>query len=75
MTLLPAEALQFDAQNRAYVLKRGGNAYTETYVETGITDGASVEILSGVASGETVYYTPSADDALMMMRMGGGARP
>jgi HlyD family secretion protein len=71
--LLAVDALQFDAQNRAYVLTRSGNGeYVETYVQTGINDGVNVEITSGLASGATVYYTaaPNTDAAAPMM--GGG---
>ena len=74
VTLLSVDALQFDDQNRAYVLTRSGNGeYIETYVQTGINDGVSVEITSGLASGTAVYYTaaPSTDMAMPMM---GGER-
>ncbi|MEA5015041.1 MAG: HlyD family efflux transporter periplasmic adaptor subunit [Candidatus Limiplasma sp.] len=72
VTLLSVDALQFDAQNRAYVLTRSSNGeYVETYVQTGINDGSSVEITSGLASGTTVYYTAALSMDMAMPMMGG----
>ncbi len=70
--LLKMDALQFDTQNRAYVLtKNADGEYVETHVETGISDGSNVQILSGLTAGQTVYYE-SFDLMEMMMAMRGG---
>ena len=75
VTLLPVEAIQFDAQNRAYVRTNAGKgAYVATYVETGINDGASVEIVSGIASGTTVYYKDASGTTAAALPMMGGKR-
>ena len=74
--LLKAEALQFDEQNLPFVLvSDGSKGHKRVYVETGVNNGTDVQITKGLASGETVYYTPTVTDLrLMMMRMGGGMR-
>ena len=74
VTLLKVDALQFSEDNRAYALVKGADGnYVPRFVETGINDGANVEIRSGLASGETVYYAPGETDMMsMMMQMRGG---
>lgn len=73
VTLLPVDALQFDAKNQAFVLTRSGNGeYIETYIQTGINDGGNVEITSGLASGTTVYYSAAPSMEMPMPMMGGG---
>ncbi|KGK83918.1 RND transporter [Desulfosporosinus sp. HMP52] len=58
---LPITAVQFDENNKPYVLKKDESG-TETRAEitTGINDGIVVEVKSGLESGETVYYTKTA---------------
>lgn len=71
--LLKMDALQFDEKNRPYVLtKNAEGGYDATYVETGITDGADVQILSGLQDGQTVYYAAGIDMAALMAAMRGG---
>ncbi len=71
--LLKADAIQFDKLNRAYVLTKDAEGrYTETYVETGISDGVNVQILSGLTGGQTVYYPDNGLYDMMMMPMRGG---
>lgn len=56
VTRLDVGALTFREDGSAYVLKadsQGG--YGEQLVETGLSDGMKVEIISGVEPGETVY--------------------
>ncbi len=79
VVLLNMDAVQFDAQNKAYVLTRGtSEEYATQYIETGISDGSFIEVTSGLKSGATVYYKPTATEASMMMGgmggMGGGMR-
>ncbi len=71
--LLKVDALQFDEQNQTYVLtKNADGEYDKTYVETGINDGSTVQILSGLQDGQTVYYSAGIDIAALMQAMRGG---
>jgi len=55
---LPMNAIQFDENNRPYVLKKSEkDIAVKTEVETGINDGIIVEIKSGVSDGESILYT------------------
>ena len=67
--IVSMDALQFDAYNQPYVTKMSGREYVQVPVTVGINDGTSVEILSGVSAGETVYIRRSMLD---MMGMTGG---
>ncbi len=62
---LPMKAIQFDDNNKPYVLKRDDkNAVVQTGITTGINDGTIVQVKSGVVSGETILYakvTPAED--------------
>lgn len=76
VTLLPAEALSFDASGRAYALTADAEGkHIETYVETGINDGVVVQITSGLSAGQTVYFVPKGGNDMMLLFMsrGGGA--
>ena len=56
VTTLDMAALAFDTQKKPYVLiKQADGAYSQTYVETGLSDGMTVEITSGLNAGDTVY--------------------
>lgn len=66
--LIPMEALQFTDHNEAYVLVKQGNEMVEKMVEVGINDGVTVEIISGVEEGETIYFM---NDLLYQMMTGG----
>ncbi|AKG34891.1 efflux RND transporter periplasmic adaptor subunit [Paenibacillus durus] len=58
---LPMTAIQFDDNNQPYVLKKDQNgAEVKTEITTGINDGTSVEVKSGVANGETILYKKAA---------------
>lgn len=55
---IPANAVQ-EQGNRSFVytLKdESGNLSGETEIETGITDGSQIEVVSGLSEGDTVYY-------------------
>lgn len=55
---LPMEAVQFDNDNNPYVLEKGEKKKAiRTDITTGINDGTTVEVKSGVTSGETILYT------------------
>jgi len=61
---LPMKAIQFDDNNNPYVLKKGEkNAAVKTEITTGINDGTTVEIKSGVSSEETILYTKAVKAA------------
>ena len=57
--LLPVEAV-YDRGSRSYVClaldSKTGKPSAEVQVETGLSDGIQVEILSGVAEGQEVFY-------------------
>lgn len=54
---LPMTAIQFDGNNKPYVLKKDEKgAVVKTEINTGINDGTSVEVKSGVLKGETILY-------------------
>lgn len=58
---LPIKAILFDNDNNPYVLKQGDKALpVKTAVTTGLNDGTSVEIKSGVTNGETALFTGTA---------------
>lgn len=71
--LLKVDALQFDEENEVYVLtKNEEGEYVQTYVETGVNDGSTVQIVSGLSEGETVYYAAGIDIMALMQAMRGG---
>ncbi|MEL1135928.1 HlyD family efflux transporter periplasmic adaptor subunit [Desulfitobacterium sp. THU1] len=60
---LPMAAIQFDDQNKPFILKKDATgAAVKTEIATGINDGTIVEIKDGVASEETILY-PKATPA------------
>ena len=78
--LIPVNALQ-EKGNSTFVYTgtdEDGNPTGETEVETGLSDGSQVEIISGLKSGDTVYYlkAESSDSGFDMSQdmMGGFGR-
>jgi multidrug efflux pump subunit AcrA (membrane-fusion protein) len=60
--LVPAEAVSRQrGKQTVQVVASAGAAPEEREVETGINDGAKVEILKGLAEGETVVLNKAAD--------------
>jgi HlyD family secretion protein len=58
---LPMKAIQFDDDNQPYVFTKGEKDLpAKTSITTGINDGTTVEVKSGVKNGETVLYTSTA---------------
>ena len=54
---LSLDALSYDEYNRPYVYQKNAEGQlTAVQVETGISDGRNIQILSGVAEGDKVYY-------------------
>lgn len=73
--LLKVDALQFDENNQTYVLtQNSAGEYVQTYVTTGINDGTTVQILSGLYNGQIVYYSGGMDMMELMMQMRGRMR-
>lgn len=51
------DALSYDEYNRPYVYQKDAEGgYTAVPIETGVSDGKNIEVLSGLAEGDTVYY-------------------
>lgn len=56
VVILKADALSFDATNQAYVwMKNDAGELEQVYVETGVSNGNYVEIVSGLADGDEVF--------------------
>lgn len=55
-----ADALHYNDDNTAYVLVKNGDSQEVRGVETGVTDGNYVEILSGLEAEDIVLVAPSA---------------
>ena len=54
---LSLDALSYDEYNRPFVYQRDAEGQMKAVpVETGISDGRNIQILSGIAEGEQVYY-------------------
>ncbi|HPF87388.1 MAG TPA: HlyD family efflux transporter periplasmic adaptor subunit [Candidatus Limiplasma sp.] len=55
VAMLPMDALAFDGDQAYTLLKDAKGNYEEQYVETGLSDGVNVEIVSGLDIGDVVY--------------------
>lgn len=56
--ILPMKSIQFNDDNTPYVLLKGEkDEPVKTEITTGINDGTNIEIISGVRSGDTVFYS------------------
>ena len=65
--LLPMRALQ-QTGDTLFVYKsydEDGTLTEDTPVETGLSDGVNVEVISGVSEGETIYYINTEDNSLL----------
>ena len=70
---LPMTSIGFDDNNKPYVLKKGEKgAAVKTEITTGINDGTTVEVKSGVLKGETILYTKAKAAATGGMGFPGG---
>lgn len=70
---LPVDALQ-EKGNETYVytsVDGDGNLSGETEVETGLSDGDTVEITDGLSDGDTVYYEKTGNTTSASAGMGG----
>lgn len=69
---ISVKALAYDEYNKPYVLiKTPEGSMSVQYVETGISDGQNVEIVSGLSQGQAVYYLDTDVSRFFMM---GGSR-
>ena len=70
---LPMTVIQFDDTNRPYILKNGekGKA-VKTEITTGINDGSTVEVITGVSGGETILYEKASPAGGMRFGRGPG---
>ena len=72
------DSLSYDEYNKPFVYRRDSDGkYAAVYVQTGVSDGRNIQILSGLAEGETIYY--QSDDlarffAMRESMMGAGSR-
>lgn len=62
VTTLPMKVVQFDGQNKPYVLLPSEKGLpAKKYITTGINDGMVIEVKSGVAEGDTVMFTDNEE--------------
>ncbi len=78
--LIPLDALQErGAEQFVYIAGDGDGDNEQRAVETGLSDGTNVEILSGLSEGEQIVYTESisnqTDEQNAMPDIGGGSFP
>lgn len=66
---LDMAALSFDEEKKPYVLIKNGEAYEQRMLETGLSDGMKVEIVSGLAEGDTVYRKTGEEKAVTAMTL------
>lgn len=68
---LSLDALSYDEYNRPYVLQKDAEGHlTMVMVETGVSDGKNIEILSGLEEGAKVYYHSNDLARFFRMQMG-----
>jgi len=71
VTTLSMKAIKFDSQNKPYVLIPSEKGVpTKKYIQTGINDGTTVEIKSGVEAGDVVMISTINNSSAMMMHGG-----
>ncbi|HHY25501.1 MAG TPA: HlyD family efflux transporter periplasmic adaptor subunit [Desulfitobacterium dehalogenans] len=69
---LPMTAIQFDENNKPYVFKNGEkDTVVKADIETGINDGTTVEVKSGLVSEEKILYKKAAATTGMDFSRGG----
>ena len=72
------ESLSYDEYNKPFVYRKDSDGkYASVYVQTGVSDGRNIQITSGLAEGDTIYY--QSDDlarffAMRESMMGAGSR-
>lgn len=61
---LEMAALSFDEEKKPYVLVKNGEAYEKRTLETGLSDGMKVQIVSGLSEGDVVYRKTGEEKAV-----------
>jgi multidrug efflux pump subunit AcrA (membrane-fusion protein) len=67
---LPMSSIQFDGSNQSYVYMRDGKQVKKVDVTLGVNDGTTVEVQSGLKSGDTVLVPPTTSTAATGFGMG-----
>ena len=62
VTAVPVEAVRFDGDGNAYVVRVDGNSTENVTVTTGVSDADNVEITDGIKSGDIVRIERKAAD-------------
>lgn len=72
------ESLSYDEYNKPFVYRKDSDGkYASVYVQTGVSDGRNIQITSGLAEGDTIYYQSNDLARFFAMResmMGAGSR-
>jgi len=66
---LDMAALSFEADDSPYVLVKEGETYVKQPVETGLSDGMKIEILSGLSEGDVVYRVSGTEKAVKALSL------
>ena len=67
---LPVDAIEYNMDNTAYVLKKDATGEgVQTPVTLGVSDGTYVQILEGVSEGDVILTTPKFDYGMMQSPM------
>ena len=61
--LLDMAALSFDSEGKPYVLRRTEEGYGQISVETGLSDGMTVEIAAGLEEGDEVWVQDGVEES------------
>lgn len=61
---LDMAALSFDEEKKPYVLVKNGEGYEKRMLETGLSDGMKVQVISGLAEGDEVYRLTGEEKAV-----------
>ncbi len=67
VVVLPMDTISFTAQNEPYVLMRQDGKVVAVPIEVGANNGDVAEVTSGLNSGDTVLYTPTAAQSMQAL--------
>ena len=60
--ILDVAALSFDEEGKPCVLLKEGEAYVQHSIETGLSDGMKIQILSGLSEGDEVWVVSGTEE-------------
>lgn len=66
---LDMAALSFDENRSPYVLVKNGETYEKRMLETGLSDGMKVQVVSGLEAGDTVYRKTGEEKAVQAVSL------